>query len=70
MKIIVNTSTSFDQGMFWSNEDGWIESIGHATQFSDTEHQGFNLPLDGKWIDWELAEALVERYERELKDRE
>jgi hypothetical protein len=37
--------------MFWSNTEGWINSITLATKFSEHEKSIYHLPIpDGTWI--------------------
>ena len=42
-------SVDDDEGVFWNNEQGWVDRE-CATVFSAREMAQFNLPLGGEWV--------------------
>ena len=38
-----------DEGLYWSNTDGWVSRIRHAETFTDAERDLINLPQGGEW---------------------
>jgi hypothetical protein len=70
--VIVNAAqeklgmNSLDRGLFWSNDIGWVD-FHDATQFTQEEKEfyGNNIPVDGIWLDLEIASAIVARIEME-----
>lgn len=65
--VIVNVAKEeegrfFDRGLFWNNIMGWIHFDG-ADKYTALEKETFEnrLPMDGKWIDFDIASAIVAR---------
>jgi len=64
-------------GDFWSCECGWVDEI-DADEFSETEKNGYNLPLDARWEENEPeppepdlnAVSVQERQELDYKQKE
>lgn len=40
---------SFDEELWWSNEDGWVD-LDSATGFTAEEHTWMNPPIGGRWV--------------------
>ncbi len=40
--------------LYWSNTDGWV-SYPDADTFSKDERMSLDLPIEGKWVEEEIA---------------
>lgn len=38
-----------DDGMYWSNQQGWVEFLGDATFYSADEKAQLSPPMEGSW---------------------
>ena len=57
-QIIVNVNPNSDNyGLFWKFDFGWQDDIYQASQY---QPYGFQTPLDGKYVDFNVALACKE----------
>jgi hypothetical protein len=46
--VIVNTENTADNGLFWSNADGWTDGDDFDV-FTLEESETLSLPIGGEW---------------------
>jgi len=47
-RIVLRRTKPKDEKLYWSNQDGWVESKG-ATVFTAAERKRYGLPINGEW---------------------